>query len=326
MENIVKMAKTPKTPEKPKKHEKTQSELRASLEKRFLAMKNITKESMEEYKQALENESFEDKEGEPDGSGEKRKEIMQAKINALFDRADQIKARLDSKEELPNFTESVSTSYTNPDGKVENITFSIEEKLEEYIAFYKKTKLNLPPNFEDNIKEIWENNIDEIQKVIQENGFNEMLLLPGNIPLTELNTKMTEGYNTTWESDNFKKDGGSFAGAKSKNVDKMRIVLVHKTQNLKDRPELKQTLNIKGQDLKRDQILTLEDYLIFQKKYFKETGEHLDADGWTWLATESGARLVGAGWGPSDSQVDVRADGLGYQSEDLGARPSLSFF
>ena len=326
MENIVKMAKTPKTPEKPKKHEKTQSELHASLEKRFLAMKNITKESMEEYKQALENESFEDKEGEPDGSGEKRKEIMQAKINALFDRADQIKARLDSKEELPNFTESVSTSYTNPDGKVENITFSIEEKLEEYIAFYKKTKLNLPPNFEDNIKEIWENNIDEIQKVIQENGFNEMLLLPVNIPLTELNTKMTEGYNTTWESDNFKKDGGSFMGAKSPNVDKMRIVLVHNTQNLKDRPELKNTLNMKGKALNLDEILTLEDYLVFQRKYFKETGKHLDEVGATWLSTKSGARLVYAYWIPGDSRVYVCAGDLGSQSESLGARPSRSFF
>lgn len=321
MENIFKKSKTP---EKTKKSEKSQTELREALEKRFLGMKNITKESMEEYKHALADESFEDKEGEEEGGGEKRREAIQTKINALFDRAEQMKVRLDNKEELPNFTESISTSYTHPDNKVEDITFDIEKSFAEYIAFYKKTKLDLPPNFEDNIKEIWENNIDEIQKAIQENGFNEMLLIPGNIPLTDLNTKMTEGYKETWESGNFE-EGGSFAGAKSQNVDKARIVFAHKTQNLEDRTELKKTLNVKGQDVKMDQTLTLEDYLIFQRKYFEETNQHLDENGWTWLATKSGSRLVYANWDPGDEQVDVDADDLDFQGEHLGARPSRSF-
>jgi len=72
--------------------------------------------------------------------------------------------------------------------------------------------------------------------------------------------------------------------------------------------------------------LTLEDYLVFQRKYFEETGKHLDEDGWTWLATKSGSRLVRSDWDPSDRQLNVNADDLDYQNDDLGARPSRSFF
>jgi MoxR-like ATPase len=208
----------------------------------------------------------------------------------------------------------------------ESITLDLEQKIEEFKDFYAINKIDTPPDFEDSIRKIWENNLDEIQKAVEENGFDEMLLMPANIPLPELNSKMTEGYKAkTWESSNFT-EGGGFIKAQSQNVDKPRIVLVHKAQNLKDNPELTKTLNVKGQDLKLDQILTLEDYLVFQRKYFKEKGKHLDEDDWTWLATKSGARLVDASWDPSDERVDVIAIDLGSQGEDLGARPSRSFF
>lgn len=311
--------------EKEKMSEKTQEELRTSLEKRLLDMKGTVQEAMEEYKQALKDELFEDKESEAEGEGDKRKNTMQAKITVLFDRAEKMKARLDSKEKLSNIIESLSVTYTHPDGKVEHISFSLEEKLEEYIAFYEKTKMGVPSDFEDKIEEIWENNNDEIQKSIEQHGFNNMLIIPGNTPLEELNTYMTEGYNATYQSSNFT-SGGSFAGAKSNNVDKPRIVLVHKTQNLEDRPELAETLNIKGQDVNQDKTLTLEDYLIFQRKYFEETGKHLDEKGWTWLATKSASRLVDAGWNPSDGQLSVLASGLDDQDPNRGARPSRSFF
>ena len=217
--------------------------------------------------------------------------------------------------------ETIEATY-----KQESITLDLEQKLQEFVDFYKTNKIDTPPDFKDSIRAIWENNIDDIQKAIEENGFDEMIIIPGNIPLTELNTKMTGGYkNATWESSNFQ-SGGSFAGAKSQNVDKPRIVLVNKTQNLKDRPELKKTLNIKGEDLDLKKILTLEDYLIFQRKYFEETKKHLDEDGYTWLGTMAGARLVNAHWHPGNEQVSVDASGLDYQYGNLGARPSRSFF
>jgi len=41
-----------------------------------------------------------------------------------------------------------------------------------------------------------------------------------------------------------------------------------------------------------NRILTLDDCLVFQRKYFEETTKHLDEDGWTWLTTKSGACLA----------------------------------
>jgi len=325
MENKFKIPENITNLAKQKRMEKTQTELREALDKRFLGMKNIIKQATDEYKNALKDGVFENQEGEEENTGEKRKEIMQNKINALFDKAEQMKEKINSKEKLTQYTESISATYTNPDNQIKNITLSIEEKLEENIAIYKKTKLDLPPDFEEQIKEIWENNVDDIQKVIEENGFDEILVLPGNIALTDLNNKMTDGYTETWQSSNFK-EGGSFAKAKSQNVDKSRIVLVHKTQNLKDRPELEKTLNIKGEDVNQKNILTLEDYLVFQRKYFEETKKHLDADGATWLATKSGARLVFADWDPGDGRVFVYAFDLADRDGPLGARPSRSFF
>ncbi|MBP6911928.1 MAG: AAA family ATPase [Candidatus Pacebacteria bacterium] len=227
------------------------------------------------------------------------------------------------------FLDKANKRYKKVFGKESSVEviagFEIEKKLDEFISFYQQNNIDVPPDFEQTIKEIWSRNANEIQKAIEENGFDDILLMPENMPLPDLHNKMTEGYTETWQGDNFK-SGGSFAGAKSEKVDKPRIVLVHKTQNLKDNPELAKTLNIKGGDAIKSEILTLEDYLVFQRKYFKETGKHLDEDGWTWLATKSGARLVTANWDPSASRVGVFASGLGYQDESFGARPSRSFF
>ena len=216
--------------------------------------------------------------------------------------------------------EAISATY-----QTESITIDLDQKIQEFKDFYKTNKIDTPADFEDQIKEIWGNNVDAIQKAIEENGFDDILLMPASIPLPDLHSKMTEGYVATYQSENFTA-GGSFTGAKSQNVDKPRIVLVHKTQNLKDRPELAKTLNTKGQDLNLDHLLTLEDYLVFQRKYFKETNKYLDEEGWTWLATKSGARLVYADWSPSAGRVRVDASALGYQRALLGARPSRSFF
>jgi len=228
------------------------------------------------------------------------------------------------KENKSKATPEISTSYTHPDGKKETITLDLEAKLQDYISFYKQTKIDLPPDFEDTIRDIWNNNQTKIEQAIEQSGFNEMLIIPGNIPLTDIKDKMTmeSGY---YEGSNFT-SGGSFAGAISQNVDKPRLVLVHKTQNLKDRPELASTFNTKGQDVKLDQALTLKDYIIFQRKYFEETRKHLDEIGWTWLATKSGARLVYSGWDPGDHELRVSAAALDAQLENLGVRPSRCFF
>ncbi len=318
---IIQMAKSA---EKQKKPEKSQEELRAILEQKLKALKPNLQEGMKEYEQSLKDDVFEDQDGEPDGAGEERKEVLQKKLSILFDRAEKMKEKLDSKEILPQATPELSASYTHPDGRQEAITLDIEAKLQEFLSFYQKTKIDLPPDFEDTVRDIWDRNQTEMEQAIEQNGFDEILIIPGNIPLTKLKDKMAmeKGY---LEGDNFK-NGGSFANAVSQNTDKPRLILVHKAQNLKDRPELKQTFNIKGQDVKLDEALTLDDYIIFQRKYFEETGKHLDEIGWTWFATKSGARLVFSYWNPGIHELSVHADGLGNRSGNLGVRSSRCFF
>ncbi len=226
----------------------------------------------------------------------------------------------------------VDYTLTNPQThtveRQETITLDIEKKTQEFINLYQKTGIDLPPDFTDTIQDIWQRNSPEIQSAIEQNGFDDILLVPGGISLTDLSEKlkMQNGYYEWIKSSGKTVTTLDGIPLTSQNTDKPRLVLVHKTQNLKDRPELAKTFNIKGQDLNLDQILTLEDYLIFQRKYFEETNKHLDEIGWTWLATKSGARLVCSYWVPGNGELNVNANDLDYRNENLGARPSRSFF
>ena len=89
---------------------KSQAELRATLEKKLLATKPHIDSNIAEYEQALTDRTFEDREGEEDGSGEKRQEAMQKKLLALVKRAKQMKARLDSKEPIADTPEADTTT------------------------------------------------------------------------------------------------------------------------------------------------------------------------------------------------------------------------
>lgn len=93
---------------------------------------------------------------------------------------------------------------------------------------------------------------------------------------------------------------------------------------MEDHPELKQTFNTKGQDVPLLQALSQEEYLTLSKKYFEETGKHLDEKGWAWVSTKSGPHLVNSDW--YDGERCVNAVGLSYQFVDLGFRSSRSYF
>ncbi len=222
---------------------------------------------------------------------------------------------------------STPFTYTNPDTNQvelqETITLDLEAKLQSTLAFYQSINLDIPPDFEDQIRDIWSRHQDEIEQAIATQGFNDLLLLPPtpNLPDLANKTEMEQGY---WTSDNFT-EGGGFAQAKSQNTNQTRLLLVHHTQNLQDHPLLKQTLNIKGQDVNLSEALTLEDYLLFQRQYFAQNNKHLDEDGWTWLATHSGPRLVCARWFPGDHRLRVDAGDLTSQDGYLGVRPTRCF-
>ena len=313
------------------KPEKSQEELRRILEDKINFSRSPIEELIKEYQTSLKDGTFDDQEDEEEGKGEERKIIMQEKINSMMDRVEKMKERLDSGEPLPSHTEEISSTYTftNKDGKVEKteqITLNIEQKLNEYISFCDSHGVEIPDNFEEDIRDIWEANIDDIKEQIEEHGFNEILLIPPTTDLPDLAEKMKEKMREAkyWEGDNFK-EGGSFEKAQSQNQDKVRIVLTHKAQNLKDHPELAKTLNIRGQDVPLDQTLSLEEYLILSKKYFEETGKHLDEYGATWLSTESGSRLVYSHWNPSNGKRSVDASDFSDQRGSLGFRSSRSF-
>jgi hypothetical protein len=321
-----------KNPEKP---EKSQKELRATLEQKFASLKPTLQAGAKEYEQALKDDVFEDQDGEPAGTGEARKQALQKKLTALFDRAEKLKAKLDSGEILSQATPEISTTYTHPDGKAETITLDFEAKLQEFISFYQKTNIDLPADFEDTVRNLWERNQTEIEQAIEQKGFDDMLIIPGNIPLTELKDKLTmeNGY---WESSSFK-EGNSFAGAVSLNTDKPRIILYHK----KTLPEVQAEtgldvhLNITAGDALKlfqqnpDQHMTLADFIIMERKVFEESGIHIsdwNKKSGQWLNTKSAARLVYSCWNPSAHQLYVNADALTNRHGVLGVRPACCFY
>lgn len=278
--------------------------------------------NLAEYKKLLSTGGFEDQEGEEDGGGEKRKSAMQAKIESATDRFEKMKAVLDSGEDIPSIQDEIQAEY----GK-ETITLNIEEKLQSFLDFYQEMGIDLPPNFEEEIKEIWERNVEDIQSAIEEKGFDDILIVPADLDIGELSEKMKmeNGYYDYIKS-NSNVQNLKGIPLQSSGTDKPRIILVHKSQELDDYPELKATLGVKAKDTIPDEALSLEDYLIFQRSYFKETGKHLDEKKWTWTPrTKSGSRFVSSRWNPGDGRLRVNAADAGASNSFLGCRPSRYF-
>ncbi|MFZ3030067.1 MAG: hypothetical protein WA095_03715, partial [Minisyncoccia bacterium] len=226
-------------------------------------------------------------------------------------------------------------TYAHPDGKKEIITLDIEAKLQDFVSFYQKTKVNLPPDFEDTIHDIWERSQTEIEQAVEQNGFDGILLVPGDIPLADLaeKMKMENGYY-------FYQVKNDFSDITSQKVEKSRIILFHHVDSLTEitqKTGLDVHLNITGAEAQKlyqtnpeNYLSTIEDALVLERKYFEETGKHLSD--WTtksaqWLpGSKSGSRLVNSRWDPGTGELAVSASDLDYQRTDLGARPSRSFF
>ncbi len=334
----MKPPQIPLIPKEPTNQEKARIAYKANFDK---LVKNIQTE-LAKYNKNLSDGSFEDSDEGEEGSGEKRKVVMQTQISKILERIEKMNKVLKSGENIPEIQEEIQAvfTYTNPNtGKLETqetITINIEEKLEDFTSFYQKTNIDLPIDFEDSIKEIWSRNSVEIQRAIEENGFDDILLIPANIPLPELAEKMKMG-NGNFTGSNFDQ-GGGFEGAKSIGVDKPRLILYHK----KILPEIQEKtgqeihLNITAGDAEKlfkanpDQYLsTLEDFLIFERKSFDETNIHLsdyNKKSGLWLSgTKSGSRFVYSGWDPGSGELNVDADVAVLSHSVLGCRPSRYF-
>ena len=228
----------------------------------------------------------------------------------------------------------ISVTYTHPDGKKETITLDFEAKLQDFISFYQKTKVDLPPDFEDTLREIWDRNQAEIEQALEQNGFDEMLLVPTTPDLADLaeKMKMESGY---W----FYQVKEDFSNVKSQNVDKSRIILIHKATlpEIQTKTGLDVYLNITGEEaqklFKKDPdkyMATLEDFMIMERKVFEETGTHLSdytKKSSQWLpGSKVGACLVHSYWDPDGHELCVDAGGLADRYDCVGVRPSRCFF
>lgn len=103
---------TPK-PKAEAKSEKSQAELRVALEHRLYALKPTLADAFAEYAKALADDTFEDKDGEPEGSGEKRKTDLQNKIRSFVERAEGMRRQLDSGEDIPQTSDDEELSQVN---------------------------------------------------------------------------------------------------------------------------------------------------------------------------------------------------------------------
>jgi hypothetical protein len=227
--------------------------------------------------------------------------------------------------------DSISATYTSKDENdvetSETITIDFEKKLEYSVSFYKTHNIDLPENFTEIMIDIWTRNIDIIKKTIEEQGFDEILLIPGNLSVPDIHAKMSEGYSATTTGDLFD-EGGSFEGVIEKTTGP-RIILIHKNraQNLEDRLELEKTLGDDADSLiNSGQTLTLTDYLIYQRQFFEETGKHLDESDYYTYLPGSTVRNSGGGFYVVDvlwrDRLDVVADDPDDSISFIGCRLS----
>ena len=276
------------------------------------------------------------------------------------------KLKIQIEEKLSKLKEKIvpkeiKAIFTNPEtNEQKEIIFNIQEKIQEWQEFNQKH--DLPILNEQEIKKIFQKNKAEIQKEMETYGYDNILMIPENLPNTEqLNQKMTKGYKETWQSSNFK-EGGSFTGSKHTENQKTKIILCHNDQNIYDNPEAnvfekatlrKNILQLSGlteQEIQQKiqnqenipvnfetkinnqkiqvqaEGLSLNEYLIFQRKFFEKTSKHLDSEGYIWLLkTFSASRVVGSYWTSDGGRLTVGADDSGASVDYLSCRLSRSF-
>jgi hypothetical protein len=227
-------------------------------------------------------------------------------------------------------------SAISPESK--EIRFELEKQLEYWNDFYKDNNIDwvsLPEKIR-----ITKEQQKEMKRLIAEFGFDKMIVIPENLAATganyeKLHTLMSEDYNKTYQGDNFKTDG-SFAGLKNKS-DKLRIILTKDIEELDDDGLFKQTLGKIMDDLEAtDGILTEKKlkgldaatYLVYQREYFKRTGNHLDVEKATWLPEQikaASGRVMRGCWSFSVDRLDFRANDPDDRGSALGCRLVGSF-
>ena len=223
-----------------------------------------------------------------------------------------------------------------PEGK--EVWFDLDEQLEEWRSFYQKHGIDwceLP----DEIS-VTEEEEQEMQRLIEELGFDHMLIIPENLADTgekyrQLHEKMSEGYNKFFESDWFKEDG-SFEGLRNKS-NGLRIILCKNIQELDEDELHESTLNKSVDDLEAEDGIFAQNgvrgmdsaiYLVLQRKYYEQTGQHLDSKKWIWLTEHerpASGRVPYASWDHVHSRLHFCSLQSAHRDTFLGCRLAGSF-
>jgi hypothetical protein len=187
----------------------------------------------------------------------------------------------------------------------------------------------------------------EMKRQIEVLGFNKMIIIPAGIADQNkyelLHEKMTEGYKESFQSDNFKADGG-FKGLI--NLDNgTRIVLTKDVKELKDYKLFNETIGKSVDDLeasggifetysdkdifvnsgKKEKTvrgLDMLTYLIYQREYFKRprnNGKHIDENYYNWITERSDQGRPSSGRFPS---VHWHYGYLSFHADDAADRHS----
>ncbi len=310
---------------------------RKGLEARAAKKAKEEKERLEREKKEAEEKARLGAEGAKEkAEADKVLEKTDEEIKAL--KASLRKAKKEVLGESFEPTISAEYKYKDEKGKemVENIEIDFEQKLAQALKFYKEHGIAVPEDFAEQMKDIWEENRDEMQKQIEEFGFDEVLIIPANLKLSDaFDKELTKGYK--------KKDGSvgepTYWGEKKEDIvsdsrsSKDRIILVHKNKakDLYDTSEtlpiLKETLGKKGGEFKPEEGMTIEEYFVLQRQFYEEFSVYLDEKGATWLpGSKVGSQVVRACFDPADGRVHVWASDPGLSRPFIGCRPSRCFF
>ncbi|MDP3013031.1 MAG: hypothetical protein Q8M92_02230, partial [Candidatus Subteraquimicrobiales bacterium] len=257
--------------------------------------------------------------------------------------------RQDDTERVGERTIAVVEGIT-PEGK--EVRIEMAELARHWNKFYMDNGIDWIKPISEDIKLTVEQ-AKEMKRQIQELGFDWPMIIPagltgepefeagadGKLELKkadrkyiDLHEKMSEGYAETYQSDNYKDDGG--IGATKDKRKGIRIILTKEVQTLGEDELFKQTIGQSVEDLeagifKDNQAggLTESEYLVYQREYYKRTGKHLDD--WkkeqtlTWLP-ESGRPVSGcvpyASWDTDYGQMVFHSSATTYQHGDLGCR------
>jgi len=251
--------------------------------------------------------------------------------------------------------EQIITAKT-PENK--EIVFEMNKIREHWHNFYKEHNLQ---EIADSLPEqitLSQEQIQRIQELSKEQGFDTFILLPPNPDQyldklkQETSDKELAGLSEKKQYDNKKT---YLSGTVKPNFpDKIKTINrpCLSAGRPKDKPYLlflKSSLEVPDdtreqsasdlrEQFKKNNLngLTLSEYFIFQRNYTKtrinDKNPHPDAEYWTWLLdselseTSSGAgQVLRAYWHPDDQQVLVDSDNSSYQHSSRGARSSAMF-